>query len=113
MLWCNQLLLEFLLPLSYSHLLLSATLDRLPFTGVGVGGPSPKKLEAVLAPKLEAVLAPKFEAVLAPSALPEPNDDLRPAPPAIAFCSNGLTGEYCNCDAMSFVGELLLHLDGE
>ena len=63
---------EFLLPFSYSHLLLRLTLDRFPAVGVGVAGPpSPNTLEAVLAPS--------------------------PTPPPTALCSRGLTvdGEYC------------------
>jgi hypothetical protein len=43
------LLPELLLPLSYSHLLLRLTLDRLPVAGVGVEGASLNTLEAVLA----------------------------------------------------------------
>jgi hypothetical protein len=84
---------EPLLPFSYSHLLLRLTLDRFPVVGVGVEGPSPNTLEAVLAP----------------SGLVEPNDDVRPPfiPPPTALCSKGLTveGEYCG--ALSFDGEVL------
>jgi hypothetical protein len=81
------LLLEFLLPFSYNHLLFKLTLDRFPVAGVGVAGPSPNTLDAVLAL----------------SGLGEPNDDVRAAPfPATALCSKGLAadGEYCevlNC----------------
>jgi hypothetical protein len=78
--WCNQPLPELLLPFSYSHLLLRLTLDRFPVAGVGVGGPSPNILDAVLAPK-------RLDAVLAPSELGEPKDAFLPtlSPPPTAL----------------------------
>ena len=115
------MLLDALLPRSYSHLLLRLTLDRFPPTGVGVGGPSPNTLDDVLAPNRLEVLAPnRLDDVLAPSGLPgEPNDDddgggsgaraSAPDPPT-ALCSSGLTadddGECCD-------GRLSLDGDGE
>jgi len=80
---------EFLLPFSYSHLLFRPTVDRFPVAGVGVAGPSPNTLEAVLAL----------------SGLIDPNDDL--LPPPTALCSRGLPadGEYCG--TLSFEGEVL------
>jgi hypothetical protein len=89
--WCNQLLPELLLPFSYSHLLFRLTLDRFPVAGVGVAGPSPNMLEAVLAP----------------SGLVEPNDARPPfIPPPIALCNRGLIadGEYCG--AFSLEGDV-------
>lgn len=55
------------------------TLDRFPDDGLGVAGPSSNRLVAVLAPNEV-----------------DPNEDLLapPIPPAIAFCSKGLAGEY-------------------
>jgi hypothetical protein len=69
-----QALPELLLPLSYSHLLLSATLLLFPFAGLGLGLSMPP-------PKID-VLAPK----LFPNELGDPNDpsdDLRA--PFMAF----------------------------
>lgn len=74
-----QVVPELLLPRSYSHLLLSATLLRLPFAGLGLGLSTPP-------PKID-VPAPK----LLPSELgdpKEPNDDLRA--PFNAFWMRGL-----------------------
>lgn len=68
------------------------TLDRFPVAGVGVAGPSPNILEAVLAL----------------SGLVDPNDVVRAPfiPPPTALCSKGLTvdGEYCG--AFSFDGDV-------
>jgi hypothetical protein len=73
-------------------LLFRLTLDLFPVAGVGVGGPSPNTLEAVLAL----------------SGLVELNEDLRAPfiPPPTALCRSGLTveGEYC-AGALSFAGD--------
>jgi hypothetical protein len=75
-------------------LLFRLTLDFFPVTGVGVAGPSPNTLDAVLAL----------------SGLVEPNDDRRAPfiPPPTALCSSGLTveGEYGD-GALSFEGDVL------
>jgi hypothetical protein len=68
--------------------LFKPTVDRFPVAGVGVAGPSPNALEAVLAL----------------SGLVDPNDVV--LPPPIALCRRGLTfdGEYCG--AFSFDGDV-------
>jgi hypothetical protein len=61
-------------------LLLRPTLDRLPGAGVGVAGPSPNTLEAVLAPS--GLLGEPNDAGLAP-----------PSPPPTALWRSGLTAD--------------------
>ncbi len=56
-------------------MLFKLTLDRFPAAGVGVEGPSPKRLVAVLDPNW----------------LDDPNEDLRP-PPTV-FCKRGLAAD--------------------
>jgi len=68
--------------------LFKPTLDRFPVPGVGVAGPSPNTLEAVLA----------FRGLV------ELNDDL--LPPPTTLCSNGLTAEGEYCGTLSFEGEV-------
>lgn len=72
--------------LSYNHLLFRPTLVLFPPTGLGVGGGSEKRLDAVLRLK---------ELVLALKGLGDPYDDRRPPLYPTAFWSSGLAaGEY-------------------
>ena len=79
---CSQLLLDVLLPLSYSHLLFRPRLARLQPEGLGVAGASPPKRLALFAPSP------------APSGLGELKELRRgPAePPPLRFFSSGLVG---------------------
>ena len=74
------------------------TLERFPDTGVGVAGPSPNRLVAVLAPsRLGDRPGDPNE---------DPNEDRRAAPPKApptAFCSRGLAAAD---------GELLMEAAG-